>query len=165
VETVRRAAELGRFYLAHARAAFAEMGADPEVENAKHLFAWISRKRVRTFSERDALQGTKGRFKKMVDLRPALELLEDHRYIRELPRQKKSGRGRPKGPIYEVNPRVEWNSEDIENIGKGTQKTVSTSISSSEEDKPISELPFQNLHNPQKDSDGELADDRDEVVL
>src|SRR5262245_21311833 len=38
--TVENAIELGRFYLAHAKAAFAEMGADPEIENAKHVLAW-----------------------------------------------------------------------------------------------------------------------------
>jgi replicative DNA helicase len=105
VETVERAVLVGRYFRDHALAAFAEMGADPLVEDALYVLAWIEREQVTEFTRRDAHRGCR-RFKKVADLVPVLELLEDHGYIhrREIPEQK--GPGRPPAPMYDVNPLI-----------------------------------------------------------
>jgi hypothetical protein len=102
-QLVEKAITLGGYFLAHARAAFAEMGTDPEVESAKFVLGWIEKKGIELFSKRDVFEGTKSRFKRVKALEPALELLVEHGYIRE--KEGRDGRrpGRPTSPVYEVN--------------------------------------------------------------
>jgi len=102
-DDVGRALKLADYFLAHARAAFAEMGADPVVEGAKHILAWIDRTGVTDFSKREAFQGTKGRFHKVSAMEPGLELLASHGHIREETSRGAKGRGRP-SVRYTVNP-------------------------------------------------------------
>ncbi|MCP4004049.1 MAG: DUF3987 domain-containing protein, partial [bacterium] len=159
VDTVACAIAIGEYFLAHAKAAFAEMGADPEVENARHVLAWVSRHDKMTFNEREAFQGTKGRFKKMPELRTALRLLVEHEYLRELPREDRKGPGRPKSSTYEVNPNI----ENTENIEERNQKCVSDSLSSPDDSPgsqstaaPLSQYP-QYPQNSSTSDDGEPA--------
>ena len=112
---MNRAIRLGEYYLSHARAAFAEMGTDPDVEVARCILAWINRSEKIRFTERDAHQGLKSRFQRVDALRPGLRVLYDHNYIRERPQPPRAGAGRPASPEFEVNPAVKGNSEDIEN--------------------------------------------------
>jgi replicative DNA helicase len=106
--TMARAISIGRYLIPHARAAFDMMGLDPLVADAQYVLAWIRRQAAGPvgfeFSKRDAFEGTKGRFKQVTDLELALGLLEKHHYIRMLPAEPRSGRGRPPSPTYEVNP-------------------------------------------------------------
>lgn len=102
--TVQAAIKIGHYLIPHAKAAFQQMGADPEVEAAKHVLRWIERSGRKDFSKRDAFQGTKGRFKRVEKLEPALEILAKHDYIRELPRRTEPGPGRKKSPTFRVNP-------------------------------------------------------------
>lgn len=159
-ETMNAAIELGRFYLDHARAAFAEMGADPEVEGARHVLAWIERNEVREFSERDAFQGTRGRFQRVNELRPVLHLLVDHRFIRLLPSPETAGVGRPRSPQYEVNPMARGDSEDIEDSEEHTETSISDSLSPTEDTETANSSATtvtQNPHNPQNSPDDEVA--------
>ena len=104
-ETFKRAAKIGRYLIPHAQAAYAEMGADPLVEDAKHVLRWIQKTQLEAFSKRDVHQSNRGRFKKVTDIEPALELLEAHEYIRTGVADKKDGkRGRKASQIFEVNP-------------------------------------------------------------
>ena len=146
-DTIARGIELGEYFLAHARAAFAEMGADIEIEGAKHVLAWIRRRGLEQFSERNAYQGMKGRFRKVAEVRPALRLLVDHNYIRQMPSPERGGSGRKPSPIFEVNP----NSEDIGNCGEGNQRLISTT-SPPPDSNFIPDCDPQNSHNPQNRS-------------
>lgn len=104
-ETVKQAIEIGRYLVPHAQAAFAEMGADPLVEDAKHLLRWIERAGVEGFTKREAHFANRGRFKKVTELEPALELLEAQGYIRTLARAAEPGKaGRKQSQLFEVNP-------------------------------------------------------------
>ena len=106
-QLVEKAITLGEYLLAHARAAFAEMGTDPEVESAKFVLGWIEKKGIEHFSTRDAFEGTKSRFKRVKALEPALELLVEHGYIRrEREDRDRRGPGRRPSPVYEVNPLI-----------------------------------------------------------
>jgi len=103
-DIVKRAVKIGRYLIPHARAAFAEMGADPMVEEAKHVLRWIEGKGVETFTKREAFEGTKGRFRRVTALEPALDLLVAHGYIREAESPERKGPGRKPSARYEVSP-------------------------------------------------------------
>jgi hypothetical protein len=103
-DTMAKAVQIGRYLIAHARAAFGEMAADPVVDDAKYTLAWVRRRGASSFTVRDAFEGCKGRFKKVDLLWPALRLLEDHGFIHRQPDPDRTGPGRKPSPTYEVNP-------------------------------------------------------------
>ncbi|MGH3922299.1 MAG: YfjI family protein, partial [Pseudonocardiaceae bacterium] len=101
--TVAAAIRLGRYFAAHAVAAFDLMNADPTVRGAHLTLRWIRERDepFAQFSQRDAHRALRAHFEKVDDLKPALGLLEECRYIRRQPRR--AGRGRP-SLTYDVNP-------------------------------------------------------------
>jgi replicative DNA helicase len=101
-ETVNCALRIGGYFAEHSRAAFEQMGADPTVEDARYVLDWIRRTGRSDFTRRDAHRGCQ-RFKKVSDLDPALEVLEDHGYIRRRADPAPTV-GRPPAPTYDVNP-------------------------------------------------------------
>jgi hypothetical protein len=103
-DTLDRAIRIGRYLIPHARAAFAEIGADPTVEEAKHVLRWIERKGMKSFTKREAFEGLKGRFHKVSELEPALDLLATHGFVREKEFPQRQGPGRKPSARYEVNP-------------------------------------------------------------
>jgi hypothetical protein len=110
-EIMAAAIELGRYFRAHAMAAFAAMQADPNLVAAKRVLSWIERKRIERFTEREAFRAVTGqRIPDMVRLRGAFAVLEERGHIRqEAPDPRLvPGRqgGRPAGASYEVNPRA-----------------------------------------------------------
>lgn len=104
VETVERAIQIGKYLIPHAKAVFALMGADPAIEDAKHLLHWIDRHGRQPFTQRDIFDATKSRFKTVGGIEPALNLLVKQGYIREQRMEREGQRGRPPGPTFEVNP-------------------------------------------------------------
>lgn len=102
--TVGRAIEIGEYLIPHARAAFAEMGIDSRIDDARYVLKWIERTASPTFTKRDCFEGTKGRFREVSKLEPVLTLLVDHGYIRLQSVIGRSGPGRPSSQRYEVNP-------------------------------------------------------------
>ena len=106
--TVEHAAQLGRYFLGHALAAFDQMGADPVVEEAKALLRWIERTGADRFTRRDLFTGVRSsRFRTVADIDAGLNLLEGHDYIRLEPTAEVGARGgRPASPTYGVNPFV-----------------------------------------------------------
>ncbi|MBI1799987.1 MAG: DUF3987 domain-containing protein [Candidatus Eisenbacteria bacterium] len=105
-ECVERSVAIGKYLLGHALGAFQQMGADRDVEKARLVLHWVLRAEVPTFTKREAFEATKGRFKKVADLEPALRVLEDHRYITARPRPPRDGPGRKPSPSYAVNPQA-----------------------------------------------------------
>jgi hypothetical protein len=103
---IGRAIEVGEYLIPHAHAAFAMMGADPAVADAKHILKWIEGKTKTEFSKRELFESVKGRFKRVENLNPGIRLLIDHEYIRNREQPIRKGPGRPPSPIYEVNPTV-----------------------------------------------------------
>ena len=104
-ETVERAIRIGRYLIPHAKAAFAEMGADAVVEQSKSILRWIDHETLDCFTKRDAHQALRGRFKRVDELDPPLALLESHWFIRTEPQAEHTGPGRRRSQTYEVNPR------------------------------------------------------------
>jgi hypothetical protein len=99
-----RATKLGIYLIAHARAAFAAMGADHRVEAAKHALRWIRGRGEPFFTKRQAFEGLKGRFATVGDLEPVLGLLEAHEAIRRVEAPTSARPGRRPSPTFEVNP-------------------------------------------------------------
>jgi len=113
--TLRRAIAIGRYLIPHARAAYAEMGADPKIEAAQYLLRWIEREvqttGKMTFTKRDIHRGCRGRFKTVNELEPALLLLEDHGYLRDS--GKTQARSIRPSHIFQVNPLwAVWDKQD-----------------------------------------------------
>jgi replicative DNA helicase len=103
-ETVHAAARLGTYYLGHALAVFDLMGADPLIEHARAALGWIVRHD--TFTRRELFTAVyRGRFRKVTELDPVLDLLTAHGFIRPGPAPPPTG-GRPASPPFEVHPRA-----------------------------------------------------------
>ncbi|MBI3843244.1 MAG: DUF3987 domain-containing protein [Planctomycetes bacterium] len=103
-ETMEKAVQIGNYLTAHAQAAFAEMGADPAVQTARYVLAWIRKNDEPTFSKRDAFQAMKGRLRRVEIPEAALAVLVEHGYVRERTTTSPRRPGRKPSPIFEVNP-------------------------------------------------------------
>ena len=119
-DSVERAIRLGEYLIQHARATYAAMGADPVIADAKHLLTWITREEKTHFTKRDAFEGTKGRFRRVEAMEPALRLLTEHGYIRQRELENRAGPGRKPSPIYDVNPASAHNSHYSQNAKLST---------------------------------------------
>lgn len=104
VAFVRDAIKIAEYLIAHALVAFDAMRLDTLASDAKSLLYWISERD--RFSRREIHQSHRRRFPTVDDITPVLNLLCDHEYIVEEPRKPPTGRGRPPGPTYIVNPRT-----------------------------------------------------------
>jgi len=104
--TMQQALGLAAVLTEHAKAAFALMGADPDIECAKHVLTWIVDRHIDAFTARDALQAVKGRYSKMEPVSAGLKILEDRAFIFAAQAQaREPGKaGRPPSPGYRVNP-------------------------------------------------------------
>jgi len=105
--TITDAITIGRYLTDHALAVFDLMGgADPTLDDARYLLAWIERSGAKTFTRRELFTALpRGRFAKVDALDPPLALLVEHGYVRPLPPPEgRSGPGRPASPGFEVNP-------------------------------------------------------------
>ena len=104
--TMQQALGLAAVLTEHAKAAFALMGADPDIECAKHILAWIVDRRVDAFQAREAFEKVKGRYPKMEQVRAGLSILEERAYIfpGQVPAREPGKAGRSPSPGYSVNP-------------------------------------------------------------
>ena len=107
------------YYLPHAEAALAEMGADPEIDKARRVLARILSGNMAEFTVRELHQVVKGQgcFRTVDAVAQSVAVLESHNYLRRLPAPAQ-GPGRPASPRYLVNPlamRQAQNSQNPQN--------------------------------------------------
>jgi len=124
---------IGRYLIPHAQAAYAEMGADLEIEDARSLLRWIELKKSAAdprFTRREAQNWNPTKFPKVTDLDPALNLLEAHGYIRAIESRRRDSRK------FEINPAV-WEFDK-----RKIQK--SKTFDSFDTSRKISEVPLTN---------------------
>jgi hypothetical protein len=95
---------IAEYLLAHGRAAFAEMGADPAAAAAEVIKEWARREQLESFSKRDAWRALRGRFGRAAALDAPLAMLLEHGYIREQEPVPRHARGRKPSRIYVLNP-------------------------------------------------------------
>jgi len=93
-QTMQAAINLGKYLIPHAQAAFQEMGADPDLDAARYVLGWLLSRGIEKISKRDLFNGVRGRFKRVKALDPALAILEEHGYIRQV-KNDRDGAGRP----------------------------------------------------------------------
>jgi replicative DNA helicase len=104
-DTIHAAARIGHYYLGHALATFDLMGTDPLIDHARTALDWIARRD--TFTRRELFSAvSRGRFRKVTELDPVLDLLDQHGYIRIREVPARAGAGRPPSPTFEVHPRA-----------------------------------------------------------
>lgn len=111
-ETMEHAVTIGRYFLAHAKAAYSLMGADAVNKNARLFLAAVKRKRLAEFSRRDAMRLYRG-CKTVESLQPVLNRLCEYGYLAVKPVPPSYGPGRKPSDTYLVNPAV-WESADGE---------------------------------------------------
>ncbi|MEU1875756.1 YfjI family protein [Streptosporangium sp. NPDC020072] len=103
--TMAAAMELGEYFTTHALAAFDAMGTDPDQEAARTVHEWLTRTRPERFTVREAFTTLpRSRFRKVGDLEPALDLLEQLGWIQREPEPPRTGPGRRPSPRYAVHP-------------------------------------------------------------
>jgi hypothetical protein len=102
-EAMDRAIALGRYLLAHARAAFGLMAADPLVEDAKLVLGFVQRKGLATVTARELLRGMQARFRSAGNLEPVIEILSRHGFLIELQSPYNPEGGRPERR-FAINP-------------------------------------------------------------
>lgn len=103
--TVDDAIVVAAYLIEHARIAFDAMQAGPVRLDAKAVMAWVERRSVVVFSQRDAQRALQHRFPRAEILMSALGFLEGNGYIRRVPGPAANPKGgNPPGPRYEVNP-------------------------------------------------------------
>lgn len=63
---------------------------------------WIQREKPEKITRRDIHQGTKGRFKKVTEVDPVIDLLIEHGYLRPVTGQTEQRRGRKASQPYDI---------------------------------------------------------------
>ena len=107
VETFDRAATIGAYFADHVLAAFDDIGADPLVDDARHVLSWIERSQTERFTKRELFSAlSRGRFRKACDLDPVINLLVGHGYLAPAPGPERRGAGRTPSPAWLVHPEV-----------------------------------------------------------
>lgn len=101
-EVMAGAISIAEFLSAHAVAAYQIMGANDEYEGARYLWKRISSTGRDEMSKRDLFNTCKGRYRRVEDMEPALQMLVSMGYLREI--EVPTG-GRPTKKLF-VNPRA-----------------------------------------------------------
>ena len=104
-ETMSDALDIMAVIIRHSTAALDLMGADPAIAAARQVLAWIVRKKLPTFTIREAFNALRSIFPKVQQLMVALEILEERGYIKVDEPLKKSP-GRPASPVIYVNDKI-----------------------------------------------------------
>ena len=110
LDTMRRALDFAAVSAEHALAAYALMGADEALKDARKLWGWIDRRRKVAVTFRDAHQALRGSFPRSADLEPAFDVLVERSYL--VMRESAGRVGRPT-KIYRINPALtaDWPKE------------------------------------------------------
>lgn len=103
--TMAAAVRLGRYFLNHAQAVFNVLPENAMYENAKRVLRMITEKGLTEFNRRTAMRYCQS-FKRVEEIQPVLDFLEDCGYIAQTEPVPSFGKGRPALPKYAVNPRI-----------------------------------------------------------
>ena len=101
--TMQDAISIGRYFTEHSRAAFSLMGADSLVKQSQYLLDAISKNGLVEFTRRDIMRLCRS-FKTADEVQPVLNHLAEYGYIAMKGSNAPTGKGRPAGQVYLVNP-------------------------------------------------------------
>lgn len=104
-DTMRAALTLADYFAGHALAVFDRMGANDTAERARAVLDVLKASQSSEISKRDLFaKVSRSEFPTVAELDSALNLLEDHGYVRALPVLRTGTRGRPPSPRYLIHP-------------------------------------------------------------
>jgi len=107
LNTMRAALSWVDYLVAHERHVAGHAGEDPTIRVAEKILRWLTRTGDQSFTRRDAFTNNRGTgVQRVYDVDPALELLHELGWIRELPPPPTSGPGRRPSPAFSVHPRL-----------------------------------------------------------
>lgn len=101
--TMANAIKIGRYYTEHSAAAFSLMGADALVKQSEYMLDAICKSGLTEFTRRDIMRLCRS-FKTADEVQPVLNHLTEYGYIAPKTSDVQSGKGRPTGQAYLVNP-------------------------------------------------------------
>lgn len=104
-ETMIAALEIIAVITRHSLATLDMMGADPTIAAARHVWDWIERGRLSSFTVREAFNALRGTFPRVQHIRDALEALEERGYV-EVVEPPRDGPGRPPSPTVRVRQEI-----------------------------------------------------------
>lgn len=107
--TMQNAISIGRYYTEHSKAAFSLMGADILVKQSQYVLDAICKNGLVEFTRRDIMRLCRS-FKTADEVKPVLNHLEEYGYIAMKNSDSSTGKGRPAGQIYLVNPCLHENA-------------------------------------------------------
>jgi replicative DNA helicase len=109
--TVRKAWYLAEYLIAHAKAAFEEMGSDLTIRRARLIVDYAKRRELSVLHRREVLSGLPTKFHNSEDVDGAAKMLEERGYI-------KAVRGSKGGQKYLINPAIHTShsAEDIRQV-------------------------------------------------
>lgn len=100
----RNAVSFGLYLIEHSKSAFAEMGADDSLDGARYVLNQIEKRAWQEFTKKNLFDVCRGKFKRVMEIEPVLNLLEDYGYIREVNIYSENRPGRKPSPLYKLNP-------------------------------------------------------------
>ena len=103
--TMADAIRLGRYYLSHSIAVHDAIPQSSMYRQAEKILQMIRERRLEEFTRRDAMRFCQT-FKRVDEIQPVLDFLEDMGYIASVDTKPSCGKGRPSLPKYVVNPSV-----------------------------------------------------------
>ncbi|MEU9654993.1 DUF3987 domain-containing protein [Streptomyces chartreusis] len=102
--TLERAIAIGKYYTAHALAAFEFMATDTDSEKAQLVLDWIHKTKVTSFKAHELVTARRRAFPTVRSTSSALKLLEEQGYVRRLHEERAGSRGRQPAVVYRVHP-------------------------------------------------------------
>ena len=102
-QTMQNAIAIGRYFTEHSRAAFSLMGADALVKQSRYLLDAIGKNGLVEFTRRDIMRLCRS-FKTADEIQPVLNHLAEYGYIAPKGSNAPTGKGRPAGQTWLVNP-------------------------------------------------------------
>ena len=104
---LRRAIQIGGYFLAHSSYAYSMMGNDLSIKKAQFVLSRIMREKISSIKRWELAKLCRGKyFKGSETIQPTLELLESYGYIRMEEAEAKAGPGRKSDVTVIVNPEV-----------------------------------------------------------
>lgn len=104
---LRRAIQIGSYFLAHSSYAYSMMGNDLSIKKAQFVLSRIMREKISSIKRWELAKLCRGKyFKGSETIQPTLELLESYGYIRMEEAEAKAGPGRKSDVTVIVNPEV-----------------------------------------------------------
>lgn len=102
-QTMQNAICLGKYFLNHAQVVFNVLPENEMFHDAERVLKMICEKKLTAFNRRTAMRYCQT-FKRVEDIQPVLEFLEDYGYIASVEAPQTGGKGRPPMTKYVVNP-------------------------------------------------------------